>query len=95
MLEQLRDGELRVTTIAEPFDISLNAVSKHLKVLEQAGLVHRTVKGRDHYLSLSPKPLMEAAGWIQRYRSFWEQRLDALESLLVTRKDRRSQRPPP
>ena len=83
ILARLRDRELSVTEIAGPFDVSLNAVSKHLKVLEQAGLVHRTVKGRYHYLSLRAEPLLEASDWIEKYRDFWEHRLDALESFLV------------
>ena len=83
ILARLTEGRARVTEIAAPFDISLNAVSKHLKVLERAGLVTRTVAGRDHWLTLSAEPLMEASGWIETYRLFWEQRLDALEGFLV------------
>ena len=83
---------MRATEIAEPFDVSLNAVSKHLKVLERAGLVQRTVRGRNHYLWLEAEPLMEAADWVETYRVFWEQRLDALEKFLVNHKQRRTQR---
>ncbi len=82
ILARLTGGRARVTEIAAPFDISLNAVSKHLKVLERAGLVTRTVAGRDHWLSLAAEPLMEASGWIETYRAFWERRLDALEDFL-------------
>ena len=80
MLERLRGGSARVTELAAPFDISLAAVSKHIRVLESAGLIHRGVRGRDHHLSLDPKPLVEAGAWIDNYRTFWERRLDALEA---------------
>jgi DNA-binding transcriptional ArsR family regulator len=79
MLGRLSAEPLRVTQIASPFDISLAAASKHVRVLEHAGLVARTVHGRDHVLSLRPQPLEAAAGWIDPYRRFWEQKLDALE----------------
>ncbi len=75
-----------MTEIAEPFEISLNAVSKHLKVLERAGLIQRNVRGRDHYFDLNAEPLIEASNWIERYRDFWEQRLDALEAFLGNEK---------
>jgi DNA-binding transcriptional ArsR family regulator len=80
MLELLRDGELRVTQIAEPFDISLAAASKHVRVLESAGLVARRISGRDHILSFEPRPLAAASDWINASRSFWEARLDALDA---------------
>lgn len=89
ILRELRSGERRVTDLAGPFPISLNAVSKHLKMLERAGLVHRRIAGRDHYVSLSPEPLAAAADWIEQYRAFWEPRLDALAALLAEQ-----QRPP-
>ncbi len=87
ILSRLRDGELRVTEIAAPFDVSLNAVSKHLKVLERAGLVSRSVRGRDHFFSMEPESLQDAANWIETYRTFWEGRLDDLESFLKRDKD--------
>ena len=80
------EGELKVTELARPFDISLNAVSKHIKVLEQAGLVSRRVNGRDHWLSLRPEPLGAAYAWIGLYQRFWESRIDALERYLADRK---------
>ena len=86
MLFRLREGALRVTEIAEPFDMSLNTVSKHVKVLKRSGLVQRTVKGRDHWLSLNARPLVEAGEWIEAYREFWEQRIDALKDFLVAKK---------
>lgn len=82
ILARLAEGEARVTEIAAPFAMSLNAVSKHLRVLERAGLVHREVQGREHRLSLDSRPLAEAGAWIDRYRRFWETRLDSLERYL-------------
>ncbi|MEX0865542.1 MAG: metalloregulator ArsR/SmtB family transcription factor [Acidimicrobiia bacterium] len=86
MLDMLRSGPLRVTDVAKPFAVSLAAVSKHLGVLESAGLVTRSVVGRDHLLSLEPGPLVEAGDWIDVYRDFWEERLDALELHLRERR---------
>jgi DNA-binding transcriptional ArsR family regulator len=86
MLELLKPGSLRVTDIARPFDVSLAAVSKHVGVLESAGLVTRSVAGRDHLLSLEPTHLVDARDWIDTYRGFWETRLDALESHLRGRR---------
>jgi DNA-binding transcriptional ArsR family regulator len=80
------EGELKVTELARPFDMSLNAVSKHIKVLEHAGLVHRRVSGRDHWLSLRSEPLATAYTWLGLYQRFWESRLDALERYLDERK---------
>lgn len=80
MLELLTAGALRVTDLAAPFDVSLAAASKHVRVLETAGLVVRTVEGREHLLTPQTQSLREAGDWIQRYRSFWTARLDALET---------------
>ncbi len=91
ILMRLAQGEARVTEIAEPFAMSLNAVSKHVRVLERAGLVRRRVEGRDHYLALDAEPLQAASAWIDTYRQFWEERLDALESFL----QQQSQEPRP
>jgi DNA-binding transcriptional ArsR family regulator len=82
ILKRLADGEARVTDLALPFAISLNAVSKHIRVLERARLVRRRRAGREHLLSLNPKPLDEAAAWIETQRAFWTGRLDILEYLL-------------
>jgi DNA-binding transcriptional ArsR family regulator len=82
ILERLSKGEARVTELAEPFDISLNSVSKHIRILERAELVMRRVSGREHFLSFNPKPLESAAEWIEKHRSFWTERLDALEAAL-------------
>lgn len=80
------EGELKVTDLARPFDMSLNAVSKHIKVLEQAGLVHRRKAGRDHWLSLESEPLAAAYSWIGLYQRFWETRIDALERYVTERR---------
>jgi DNA-binding transcriptional ArsR family regulator len=82
ILAHLARGEARVTAIARPFAMSLNSVSKHIRVLERAHLVRRRVEGREHFLSFNPKPMDEAAEWIDRHRRFWSQRLDALEAAL-------------
>ena len=82
ILQRLTEGEARVTELAAPFDISLNSVSKHIRMLEKAGLVRRRIAGRDHYLSFDPAPLNDVADWIERHRAFWTGRLDALEAAL-------------
>jgi DNA-binding transcriptional ArsR family regulator len=82
ILKRLAGGDARVTEIAAPFDISLNSVSKHIRILERAGLVRRRISGRDHFLSLDAAPLDAAAAWMQRERAAWETRLDKLEAAL-------------
>jgi DNA-binding transcriptional ArsR family regulator len=82
ILRRLSQGEARVTELAEPFSMSLNAVSKHIFVLERAGLVRRRRAGREHRLSFNPRPLDKPASWIERQRSFWTARLDALDAAL-------------
>jgi DNA-binding transcriptional ArsR family regulator len=82
ILQRLSQGEARVTELAGPFDISLNAVSKHIRVLERARLVRRRQAGRDHYLSIDIRPLDRAAAWIESQRLAWNDQLDALDALL-------------
>ena len=89
ILGALAGGQLNVGSVARRFPISFNAVSKHLKVLERAGLVRRRVRGREHWLRLRPEPLRQATRWLEHYREFWEARLDALEALLVGTRGRR------
>jgi DNA-binding transcriptional ArsR family regulator len=79
----LADGEANVGSLAERFPISLNGVSKHVKVLERAGLVKRTVQGREHRLRLNAEPLREASMWLEHYRTFWDTQLAALEAFLL------------
>lgn len=82
MLRRLSFGEHTVGELAEPFDISLAAVSKHIRVLEGAGLVNRTVSGRTHVFRLSPARFAEATEWLRHYERFWNVRLDALRRAL-------------
>lgn len=82
ILHRLSKGEARVTELAAPFHISLNSVSKHIRMLERAELVRRRCVGRDHFLSFNPKPLASAAAWIESQRALWTARLDALDELL-------------
>ena len=88
MLNQLRAGELTVGALAEPFDISLEAASKHIKILERAGLVRRTVRGRRHICRMEGAPLAKASAWLSFYERFWNEKLDALEILLADGADR-------
>jgi DNA-binding transcriptional ArsR family regulator len=90
MLAQLTHKRFTVLEMAQLFDLSLNGVSKHLKVLEQAGLIHREIQGRKHYCSLEAAQLREAAEWLDYYRQFWEGRLDALESFLEKKKNEKT-----
>ena len=90
ILAVLAGGELNVGSLASRFPISFNGVSKHVKVLERAGLVRRRVRGREHWLRLRPAPLQEATHWLEHYREFWDARLDALEALLVGTRGHRS-----
>jgi DNA-binding transcriptional ArsR family regulator len=82
ILARLAGGEARVTDIARPFPISLNSVSKHIRMLERARLVRRRVDGREHFLALDPTPLDEAAAWIDETRALWTARLDLLDAIL-------------
>ncbi|MEO0982630.1 MAG: metalloregulator ArsR/SmtB family transcription factor [Pseudomonadota bacterium] len=83
ILARLSTGERRVTELAVPFDMSLNAISKHIKTLERAGLVRRRRAGRTHFITADPAPIEAAAKWFDRQRQFWNTRLDRLESLLA------------
>jgi DNA-binding transcriptional ArsR family regulator len=82
MLSELTSGERTVSQLAEPFAMSLAAASKHIKVLENAGLIHREVRGRTHLCRLAPEPLASAHQWLGFYESFWTNRLDLLDRLL-------------
>ena len=86
IMELLRTGPTRVTDLAGSFEVSLAAVSKHIGLLERSGLVVRTVIGRDHFLAPDVTPLAEAENWIQGYRQFWDERLDALDRHLLGHK---------
>lgn len=87
ILARLAQSDARVTELASAFTISLNSTSKHIRVLERAGLVTRSVQGRDHVLSLNAGPMAEAAGWLEFYRQFWTDRLAALEEFVVKKRN--------
>ena len=82
MLRDLAAGERTVSELAEPFAMSLAAASKHIKVLETAGLIRREIRWRTHVCRLAPRPLAEAHDWLGFYERFWTDRLDQLERLL-------------
>ena len=82
IMQRLSHGEVRVTTLAKPFAMSLNGVSKHVRVLERARLVRRRRAGREHFLSVNLEPLDEAASWLSAQRATWSSRLDTLEAIL-------------
>jgi DNA-binding transcriptional ArsR family regulator len=83
ILARLSSGEASVTELAEPFDMSLPAVSKHLKVLQRAGLIVRGRAAQWRPCRLDAAPLKDAANWLEHYRLFWEQSLDSLEAYLT------------
>jgi DNA-binding transcriptional ArsR family regulator len=89
ILERLTRGPTRVTDVAAPFDMSLNAVSKHIKVLEAAHLIRRTREGREHTLELDPKPLREVARWASDIERFWSERLDGIEQFFKEKRKRK------
>lgn len=93
ILVTLRRGETKVGDLAAAFPISFNGVSKHVKVLERAGLVLRRVEGREHWVRLRAAPLRAASHWLDEYRLFWEGRLEALEAALVSEKTRPTRSP--
>jgi DNA-binding transcriptional ArsR family regulator len=92
IVERLTRGPTRVTDLAAPFDMSLNAVSKHIKVLETARLVRRTRQGREHTLELDPAPLREIARWASDVERFWSERLDRIEKFFEEKKKREKRR---
>ena len=87
ILARLAQSDARVTELAGAFTISLNSTSKHIRVLERAGLVRRSVRGREHVLSLNAGPMAEAAGWLEHYRRFWADGLAALEDFVVRKRN--------
>ena len=82
ILERLRQGEASGTELAQPFSISVPAISKHLRVLEHAELILHRKEGRTHLFRLAARPLKEAATWLEPYRQFWETQFDALDTYL-------------
>ena len=92
MLQALSHQQMRVTDLAAPFRMSLPAVSKHLRVLEKAGLLKRRRLGREHHLELEPAPMKKAHLWIEHYRKFWEGSLDSLANYLETNQPQKNNR---
>jgi DNA-binding transcriptional ArsR family regulator len=89
IVARLARGEATVTELAEPFDMSLPAISKHLRVLERAGLITRGREAQTRPCRLSPKPLDEATAWIAKHKAMWESRLDRLDAYLQKLKETR------
>jgi|SRR5580698_2178714 DNA-binding transcriptional ArsR family regulator len=90
IIGRLAAGPARFLDIAEPFDVALNAVTKHLKQLERAGLIERERQGREVLISLKPEPLRLVAGWVHEYEHFWTDRLSKFEGHFKTRRNRKS-----
>jgi DNA-binding transcriptional ArsR family regulator len=88
ILAHLAAGETSVSELAAPYEVSLPAVSKHLRVLEQAGLIIRQKKGRVHLCRLAPQPMRNASEWLERYRRFWDVQLDSLKRYLEEEDER-------
>ena len=88
IVDRLARGPARITDVAAPFAMSLAAVSKHVKVLEHAGLVRRTRQGREHTLELDAAPLREVASYAAQFQQYWTERLDRLEAYFANRKPR-------
>jgi DNA-binding transcriptional ArsR family regulator len=82
ILARLTSGEASVTELAEPFDMSMPAISRHLKVLEKAGLIARSREAQWRPCRLEPAPLKDVSKWVERYRRMWEERFDGLEDYL-------------
>lgn len=87
-----KSGPARFTDVAKPFDVALNAVSKHLKLLERAGLIKREKQGREVLISLRPEPLHLVAEWVHDYERFWNERLDLFEQHFKDRKQKEKKR---
>jgi DNA-binding transcriptional ArsR family regulator len=92
IMGRLAAGSSTVGELAAPFPISAPAISKHMKILEGAGLISRRIVGRQHHCTLKPRALEEAQDWLGYYRSFWEARLDELERFLEEPEDASGQR---
>lgn len=86
MLDRLRHGPLTVTKLARPCAMSLNGASKHIKKLEKAGLICRTVKGREHVCTLNASGLEDAVNWMSQYSTFWNERIEALQTYLTRKR---------
>jgi DNA-binding transcriptional ArsR family regulator len=86
IIGQLAHGPARFLDVAKPFDTALNAVTKHLKLLERAGLIERRKQGREVFISFRGEPLRQVAGWVHEYERFWNTRLDQFEQYFMDKK---------
>lgn len=93
IIEQLADGPARFLDVAKPFDTALNAVTKHLKLLERAGLIEREKKGREVFISLRGEPLRAVARWVHPYERFWNKQLDQFEQYFKDEKKKKEKKP--
>lgn len=84
-----KSGPARFSDVAKPFDVALNAVTKHLKLLERAGLIEREKLGREVFISFRPEPLREVAGWVHEYERFWNKRMDTFAQYFQEKRKRR------
>lgn len=82
MLKRLEQGEMSVADLSHPFDMTKSAITKHVKILENSGLLKRTIEGRIHYCRLEAEPLKSASEWMKFYERFWSNKLDALDTFL-------------
>jgi len=92
IIGQLANGPARFLDVAKPFDTALNAVTKHLKLLERAGLIERRKQGREVSISFRGEPLRQVAGWVHEYERFWNQRLDEFEWYFLDKKQKKRKR---
>jgi DNA-binding transcriptional ArsR family regulator len=90
IIGRLASGPARFLDIAEPFDVALNAVTKHLKLLERAGLIEREKRGREVLISLRPEPLRLVAEWVHEYERFWNEKLDEFEGYFKAKRRKRA-----
>jgi len=88
IIAQLANGPARFLDVAKPFDTALNAVTKHLKLLERAGLIEREKRGREVLISFRGEPLREVAGWVHKYELFWNERLDTFQQYFMDKKNK-------
>lgn len=92
IIGQLAHGPARFLDIAEPFDTSLNAVTKHLKMLERAGLIERRKRGREVMISLRGEPLRQVARWVHEYERFWNERLDQFQQSFINKTEKKEKK---
>ncbi len=92
IIKQLARGPARFLDVADRFDTSLNATTKHLKLLERAGLIERQKQGREVLISLRPEPLKAVAGWVHEYERFWNEHLDRFEQHFTGRKPKKEKK---